>query len=80
MKRVLLHRLKKEQEVENLVIVGDNKDWSLIATGEIDNNLEGLLGYLITDCLGELGGMDAIQIVLVLFQVVKNFYNFSKMG
>ena len=51
--------LKKGTEVENLVIVGDNKDWSLIATGEIDNNLEGLLGYLITDCLGELGGMDA---------------------
>ena len=50
--------LKKGTEVENLVIVGDNKDWSLVATGEIDNNLEGLLGYLITDCLGELGGMD----------------------
>ena len=48
----------KRTEVENLVIVGDNKDWSLVATGEIDNNLEGLLGYLITDCLGELGGMD----------------------
>ena len=50
--------LQKGTEVENLVIVGDNKDWSLVATGEIDNNLEGLLGYLITDCLGELGGMD----------------------
>ena len=53
---IVITPLQKGTEVENLVIVGDNKDWSLVATGQIDNDLEGLLGYLITDCLRGLGG------------------------
>ena len=43
-------------EVENLAVLIDNDDWSLVATGQISDGQEGLLGYLLTDCLNDLGG------------------------
>jgi hypothetical protein len=48
--------LQSGTEVENLAVLIDNDDWSLIATGEIADGQEGLLGYLLTDCLNDLGG------------------------
>lgn len=53
--------LQAGTEVENLAVLIDNDDWSLVATGELGDGQEGLLGYLLTDCLNDLGGEEIEQ-------------------
>ena len=53
--------LQAGTEVENLAVLIDNNDWSLVATGEISDGQEGLLGYLLTDCLNDLGGEEVVE-------------------
>lgn len=53
--------LQSGTEVENLAVLIDNDDWSLVATGKLGDGQEGLLGYLLTDCLNDLGGEEVEQ-------------------